>query len=136
MRNCDLHQRMDPYAYEVEEVLQARGPPEHRFYFLKYKGYGPEDNKWSPANWCTCTDKITDFCKAQGLAVEDTIPGGPNPQLGEKFGMEHRCIWCDKLYATNAALKRHHSLKKSNPGGCKSKLAIKQSRLTHRKSSD
>ena len=52
---------MDPHAYEVEEVLQARGPPDHRFYFLEYKGYGLEDNKWSLANWCTYTNKITDF---------------------------------------------------------------------------
>ena len=92
---------MDTHEYEVEEDLQARGPPEHRFYLLKYKGYGPEYNRWSPANWCTCTDRITDFCRAQGLhvAVEDTIPGGPNPQLGEKYDMEFRCIWCNKFYA-------------------------------------
>ena len=47
-QHCDLFRRMDKSEYEVEKVLAARGPTEHRFYLLKYKGYGPEYNKWSP----------------------------------------------------------------------------------------
>ena len=58
-------------------MLAARGPVEHRFYLLKYKGYGPEFNKWSPDQWCSCSDKITEYCRANGLAVEDMMPEGP-----------------------------------------------------------
>jgi len=36
---------MDMSEYEVEKVLAARGRVEHRFYLLKYKGYGPEYTK-------------------------------------------------------------------------------------------
>ena len=41
-RHCDFYRRMDKTEYEVEQVLAARGPAEHMFYLLKYKGYGPE----------------------------------------------------------------------------------------------
>ena len=47
-QHCDLYRRMDKSEYEVEKVLAARGPVKHRFYLLRYKGYGPEYNKWSP----------------------------------------------------------------------------------------
>ena len=40
-QHCDLYRRMGKSEYEVEKVLAARGPVEHRFYLLKYKGYGP-----------------------------------------------------------------------------------------------
>ena len=47
-QHCDLFRRMDKSEYEVEKVLAAKGPVEHRFYLLRYKGYGPEYDRWSP----------------------------------------------------------------------------------------
>ena len=35
---------------------------------------------------------ITEFCRANGLAIEDMMPEGPNPLLGEKHGHCHRCL--------------------------------------------
>ena len=75
-QHCDLYRRMDKSEYELEKVLAARGPAEHRFYLLKYKGYGPEFNKWSPDQWCSCSDKITEFCRENDLAVEDMWVSG------------------------------------------------------------
>ena len=128
-QHCDLYRRMDKSEYEVEKVLAARGPAEHRLYLLKYKGYGPEFNRWSPDQWCSCSEKITD---AQGLAVEDMMPEGPNPLLGEKHGYRYRCIWCNNFYKTNAALKGHHSSKVPDPGGCKSKPKSKTGTLAEK----
>ena len=34
-QHCDLYRRMDKTEYEVEQVLAARGPAEHRPYLLK-----------------------------------------------------------------------------------------------------
>ena len=85
-----LYQRMDKSGYEIEQVLAARGPNEHRFDLLKYSG--PEFNKWSPDQWCACSDKIIEFCRAQGLAIEDMVRKGPNPLLGGEHGHCHKCI--------------------------------------------
>ena len=112
----------------------ARGPTEHRFYLLKYKGYGPEFNTCSPDQWCSCFDKITEFCRAKCLAVEDMmpVPEGPNLLPGEKHGHCHKCIWCNNFYKANAALKGHHSKKVSDPGGCKYKPKSKTGTLAEK----
>ena len=116
----------------MEKVLAARGPAEHRFYLLKYKGYGPEHNKWSPDQWCTCSAKITEFCRENGVAVEDMMPEGPNPLLGKKQGYCYRCIWCNNFYKTSGALKGHHSRKVSDPLGCKCKPKSKSGTLSEK----
>ena len=105
---------MDRSEYEVDEVLAARCRVEHRLYLLKY-------NKWSPDQRCSCSDQITEFCTANGLVVEDMIPEGPNPLLGEKHGHCYRCIWCNNFHMTSGALKGHQSRKVSDPTGCKCK---------------
>ena len=75
---------MDKSKYEVDKVLAARGPGERRFYLLKYKGYGPEYKKWSPAQWYLCSDKIIEFCRAKGLADVSRRHGArrPKPAVG------------------------------------------------------
>ena len=131
-QHCDLFRRMDKSEYEVEKVLAARGPAEHRFYLLKYKGYGPEHNKWSPDQWCSCSAKITEFCRENGVAVEDMMPEGPNPLLGKKQGHCYRCIWCNNFYKTSAALKGHHSRKALDPLGCRCKPKSKSGTLSEK----
>jgi hypothetical protein len=131
-QHCDLFMRMDKSEYEVEKVLAARGPVEHRFYLLKYKGYGPEHNEWSPDQWCSCSNKITEFCREIGVAVEDMMPEGPNPLQGEKQGHCYRCIWCNNFYKTSGALKGHHSRKVSDPLGCKNKPKSKSGTLAEK----
>ena len=39
--------------YEVEEIIEARGCPEYRFYLVhvKWKGYITKENSWIPAMW-------------------------------------------------------------------------------------
>ena len=131
-QHCDLFRRMDKAEYTVEKVLAARGPVEHRFYLLKYKGYGPKYNKWSPDHWCSCSDKITEFCREIGVAVEDMMPEGPNPLQGKKQGHCYRCIWCNNFFKTSGALKGHHSRKVSDPLGCKHKPKSKSGTLAEK----
>jgi hypothetical protein len=131
-QHCDLFRRMDKSEYEVEKVLAARGPVEHRFYLLKYKGYGPDYNKWSPDHWCSCSDKITEFCSEIGVAVEDTMPEGPNSLQGEKHDYCYRCVWCNNFYKTSGALKGHQSRKVSDPLGCKHKPKSKTGTLAEK----
>ena len=47
-QHCDLYRRVDKSECEVEKLLAARGPVEHRFYLLKCKGYGPEFQQVEP----------------------------------------------------------------------------------------
>ena len=120
-RYCDMHARQEKMDYPVEKVLDSRGPIEQRFYFLKYKGYGPEYNKWSSARWCNCSKKIAEFWQSKGMCEADIIPEGPNPHMGKTQGYTHRCIYCNQFYKTSTALKSHHNKKPTSNGSCKCK---------------
>jgi hypothetical protein len=52
-RAAELRETVDlePEAqeYEVEEILDHRGPAHNRHYLVKWVGYPPEDNTWEPA---------------------------------------------------------------------------------------
>ena len=60
-RWCDLSKRLGKQDYEVEAVLESRGPIDDRFYFVSWKGCGQEKNCWVPDRWCECHDLIERF---------------------------------------------------------------------------
>ena len=54
--------------YEVEEILEARGCPEYRFYLVKWKGYSTKENSWIPALWAEgCVKRVDDLWKLINL---------------------------------------------------------------------
>ena len=128
-RWCDWFQRLDNKEYEVQEILEARGPPENRFYFVTWKNYPAKENCWVPRGWCSCDKLIEAFWKSKGLPETDTMPEDPNPELGEKHGHCFRCVHCCKFFKTASALKTHHTKGPEQPGGCKCKPASRSGTL-------
>jgi hypothetical protein len=83
--SCGLASRaVHEQDFEVEAVLDARGPPEHRFYKVLWKGWAESDDYWEPwrhlLNSADATDK---FWANSGLDKESCI---------EAAG-ESRCKW-------------------------------------------
>lgn len=54
--------------YEVEEILDhKKGRGKKNYYFVKWKGYGDEDNMWVPESSCTnCPERIAEFWQKGG----------------------------------------------------------------------
>ena len=65
--------------YEVEEMLEARGFPEYRFYLVKWKGYSTKENSWIPALWAEgCAERVDVFWKKCGMCADTAvIPESP-----------------------------------------------------------
>jgi hypothetical protein len=126
--SCGLASRaVHEQDFEVEAVLDARAPPEHRFYKVLWKGWAESDDYWEPwrhlLNSADATDK---FWANSGLDKESCI---------EAAG-ESRCKWCCKLYTggyADRSLKSHHTKgcdhePKSRVGTRAEKAAVRQKR--------
>ena len=87
--------------FNVECVLDARGPPEHRFYSVCWEGVWEEGKVgWEP--WTILRNSSTaidEFFEHSDWSVGDSI---------EVVG-EARCVWCNRFYKSSASLKAHHT---------------------------
>ena len=78
---CGWAEKLDTekdYEIDLEEILEARGCPEYRFYLVKWKGYSAKKNSWIPALWAEgCAERVDDFWKKCGMCAHTTaIPDG------------------------------------------------------------
>ena len=86
-------------AYFVERILDVRGSPEHRFFFVKWKGWGAEDGSWKHSwDLRQAEEAIKDFWKSSGLDPGCTIPEQP--------GL-NRCPCCNKEFKRPQDVKAH-----------------------------
>ena len=114
-RRCTLN---DGQEYEVEAVLDARGPPDFRYYLVRWAGCSAAEDSWE--SWrllLNAGDAVDAFWAQSELNKEANI----------RVTGEHRCVWCCKLYTGDYAersLKSHHT-KKWGRGGCRYKPASK-----------
>ena len=96
-------------AYVIEEILEARGPPERRFYHTKWVGYSKKKATWEP---------VRHFQEFGSMECTDDF-WAVHPELDMtshiKAEGEHRCEWCNKNYKLASGLKGHHTK------GCRSK---------------
>jgi hypothetical protein len=89
--------------FEVEAVIDARGPPEHRYYKVLWKGYAESDEYWEPWRHLLNSAAATDKFWAQSELNEESCI--------EVEG-ESRCKWCCRLYTGDYAarsLKSHYT---------------------------
>jgi hypothetical protein len=103
-RNCKLARMAklkDSEVFEVGNVIDARGPPEKRFYLVAWKGYESDPGSWMHSSYLSHAEgSVKDFWKAAvPLRTSDvTVPG------------EHRCTECNQFCARAQDLKRHHTM--------------------------
>ena len=48
MHCAEAQREVHSVEYEVEAVLDARGPPEHRYYKIRWAGWGSDGDSWEP----------------------------------------------------------------------------------------
>jgi hypothetical protein len=110
-RFCGMARReVHAQEFEVEAVVDTRGPPQHRFYLVRWKGdWGDQQETWEPWRHLThCGDQVDNFWVQSGLYKEAYIraPG------------EHRCTFCAKNFASGERYLKSHLTKSSSKGGC------------------
>ena len=86
--------------FEVDKVLQARGPPQYRFYEVLWAGYSLEEATWEPARHLLDCAAVDAFWVASDRSISDHLP----EQL-----RDHRCRWWCKHYKRNQDRKAHHT---------------------------
>ena len=102
--------------FEIEAILDVRGAPDHRFYYVRWAPQAngrpwPKDNEtWKRASdLSNCKDLLSRFWASRPDL---------DPQGAHKHDGEHRCKWCGRNYTREQDLKTHWSKKVSN-GGCR-----------------
>jgi hypothetical protein len=99
--------------HEVDTVVDARGPPEHRYYLVRWAGdWGDEQEGWEPwRHLANCSEQVDRFWVQSGLDKTSFIraPG------------EHRCPYCNKNFTSGDKYLKGHLTKKPDKGGCKFK---------------
>jgi hypothetical protein len=109
-----------PNDYQVDYILDARGPPDNRFYHVKWAGSNtsaqvvadtlpgdPWPSTWEPARYLdTAPHAIDNFWLSSRHALTDTIE---DPD-------EFRCVDCSRFCKSATGLGRHRSCCKSVPG--------------------
>jgi hypothetical protein len=92
--------------WQVQEVLDARGSPEFRYYHVKWAGWSSEHNTWEPWRHVAGAEgAVQSFFERSGLDRGSVI----------KVEGEHRCEFCNQLFASSraaATLKAHLNRKK------------------------
>ena len=101
--HCAEARRESCGVYEVERVVDARGAPLHRYYLVKWSGWGAEHNTWEP--WRHMVDA--------GVAVDEYFErSGASREAELEAPGEHRCRWCNKFFTSSraaATLKAHYT---------------------------
>ena len=90
--------------YEIEFIHDARGPPDDRFYLVRWKGWGAEHDQWR--NWRQCMgamEAVDEFWDGCSFNKQDTI------WLDSEEG--RRCKQCYRLFSRPQDLKCHHTKK-------------------------
>ena len=106
---CGWAEKLDKEKdWEVKEAIDARGCPTYRFYMVRWKGYGEDDNSWIPKLWAEgCAEKVDDFWQKRGLCP-DTAALPENPWKPPRGKLKNaRCKWCCRFYAREQDVKTH-----------------------------
>jgi hypothetical protein len=85
--------------FEVEQVIDARGSPDRRFYCVKWKGYPVEEATWAHRR----------RLQSSALAIKEFWESGvlPDSEAVIETAGEFRCPDCNKRYRLEATLKGH-----------------------------
>ena len=81
---------------EVENILQARGSVQRRFYEVQWKGF--TERTWDPARHLDSCAAVEEFWAESSYSVEMTF----SEQAGE-----HRCHFCNWFGKKHRDLKSH-----------------------------
>ena len=125
----DKLDNLDNKEYEVQEILEARGPPENRFYFVNcMRKYPATENHWIPRSWCSFDKLIEAFWKSKlKVFLNSKLTPCQRPQtlsLARNMVIAlDDCVYCCKCFKTSAGLKTHHTKGPEQDGGCKCKPA-------------
>ena len=86
--------------WEVEKILEVRGPPEHRFFQVRWKHRWQKDQTtWEPTRHLGEAEEVVE----EFWASHPEIDSLSDIYVEE----EHRCKWCCKFYGTEVKLLRH-----------------------------
>jgi exonuclease III/uncharacterized C2H2 Zn-finger protein len=96
--------------YAVDEIVDARGDPAHRWFQVKWEGdWGDDQLSWLHAKDIQdCKEKVEAFWEASGLDKTARL---------ERDG-EFRCGQCNQMFKRQQDVKSHQTKSKSK-GGCK-----------------
>ena len=88
--------------YEIDKVLDVRGPPDNRLYQVSWKGWSAEHNTWEHWRQCMgCLDAVDDFWEQSGLDKTRKVWLDCEDNI--------RCKDCCRLFRRPQDLKTHHS---------------------------
>ena len=85
--------------YEIKEVVDVRGVPEERFYRVRWKGWGEQDDSW--INWRHLEAQVAIDRFWEQSDWDISKPVWDSSETGS------RCKLCCKLFARNQDLKGH-----------------------------
>jgi exonuclease III/alkylhydroperoxidase family enzyme len=93
--------------FEIEEILEARGSPERRFYLVKWEGYDAEESTWEH-------HRNLESAEENNSKVKEFLDSEVFPALSAQLQAavlrvdgENRCPDCNKDFRTDRALKGH-----------------------------
>jgi exonuclease III len=99
-RHCRLASKeWHEEEFEVEAILDARGRPDNRFYFVKWKGWDVEDGQWTHHSELGKVQEQVD-------AFWDTRPIPDRAKVISVSG-ENRCVGCNKQFKREQDVKAH-----------------------------
>jgi uncharacterized C2H2 Zn-finger protein len=110
-RHCEVARvELTEEVFEAEQVLDARGSPDRRFYCVKWKGY--TETTWAHRRRLQCAE----------LAIKDFWESGvlPDSEAVVEAAGEFRCPDCNTWFKRHASLKRHFTI------GCKLAVASRK----------
>jgi hypothetical protein len=112
LRHCGFKLRaeaMSEEEFEVEEILDARGDPAHRWFYVKWAGDWPgQQYSWlHKKDVGNCKQLETEFWASSGLDKDAQL----------EVDGEHRCGQCNQTFARDRDVKGHKTRSKAL-GGC------------------
>jgi hypothetical protein len=111
-------------VFEIEEVLDARGSPEQRFYFVKWKGWDVADGSWKHCRELDNAQEVVDqFWKSGHL------PAAARLRTIVVDG-ENRCPDCNRTFKRAQDLKSHRTKgcprREASRAGSKTEKAVQK----------